>query len=177
MKFYVLPRSSPGTCTERCSGTCRLPPGAFPKAGLLWEQTAAAWGLRAGEPWGAPGAGPAGPSHPVLPLQGVSAAGQVVSLKVWLIDDLLEKINSHLPSHIRILGKTCSSGAADGRALPPPQVSLAWGPGDRRVAQQMGVGLGVRFPAALREGGPDQPSRAAAGAGPGPSLGVVVQTR
>ncbi|XP_064434250.1 pseudouridylate synthase 1 homolog isoform X3 [Mirounga angustirostris] len=35
---------------------------------------------------------------------GVSAAGQVVSLKVWLIDDILEKINSHLPPHIRILG-------------------------------------------------------------------------
>lgn len=41
----------------------------------------------------------------LLPLQGVSAAGQVVSLKVWLIDGILEKINSHLPSHIRILGK------------------------------------------------------------------------
>lgn len=41
----------------------------------------------------------------LLPLQGVSAAGQVVSLKVWLIDDILEKINSHLPPHIRILGK------------------------------------------------------------------------
>ncbi|XP_010602562.1 tRNA pseudouridine synthase A isoform X3 [Fukomys damarensis] len=37
-------------------------------------------------------------------MQGVSAAGQVVSLKVWLIEDLLDKINSHLPSHIRILG-------------------------------------------------------------------------
>ncbi|KAM5311456.1 pseudouridylate synthase 1 homolog isoform 2-T2 [Glossophaga mutica] len=36
--------------------------------------------------------------------KGVSAAGQVVSLKVWLIDGILEKINSHLPSHIRILG-------------------------------------------------------------------------
>ncbi|KAM5190747.1 pseudouridylate synthase 1 homolog isoform 2-T2 [Callospermophilus lateralis] len=36
--------------------------------------------------------------------KGVSAAGQVVSLKVWLIDDILDKINSHLPSHIRILG-------------------------------------------------------------------------
>ncbi|XP_022348112.1 tRNA pseudouridine synthase A, mitochondrial isoform X3 [Enhydra lutris kenyoni] len=36
--------------------------------------------------------------------KGVSAAGQVVSLKVWLIDDILEKINSHLPPHIRILG-------------------------------------------------------------------------
>lgn len=43
-------------------------------------------------------------------LQGVSAAGQVVSLKVWLIDDILDKINSHLPSHIRILGKPpCAS--------------------------------------------------------------------
>ncbi|XP_020860033.1 pseudouridylate synthase 1 homolog [Phascolarctos cinereus] len=36
--------------------------------------------------------------------KGVSAAGQIVSLKVWLIDNILEKINSHLPSHIRILG-------------------------------------------------------------------------
>ncbi|XP_012586677.1 PREDICTED: tRNA pseudouridine synthase A, mitochondrial isoform X1 [Condylura cristata] len=36
--------------------------------------------------------------------KGVSAAGQVVSLKVWLVEDILEKINSHLPSHIRILG-------------------------------------------------------------------------
>lgn len=36
--------------------------------------------------------------------KGVSAAGQVVSLKVRLVDDLLEKINSHLPPHIRILG-------------------------------------------------------------------------
>ncbi|KAL0610359.1 tRNA pseudouridine synthase A [Plecturocebus cupreus] len=36
--------------------------------------------------------------------KGVSAAGQVVSLKMWLIDGILEKINSHLPSHIRILG-------------------------------------------------------------------------
>lgn len=45
----------------------------------------------------------------LLPLQGVSAAGQVVSLKVWLIDDILEKINSHLPPHIRILGKRCKA--------------------------------------------------------------------
>ncbi|XP_015733149.1 tRNA pseudouridine synthase A isoform X1 [Coturnix japonica] len=36
--------------------------------------------------------------------KGVSAAGQIVSLKVRLIDDILEKINKHLPSHIRILG-------------------------------------------------------------------------
>ncbi|XP_056389156.1 pseudouridylate synthase 1 homolog [Hyla sarda] len=36
--------------------------------------------------------------------KGVSAAGQVVSLKVWLIDNIMEKINSRLPSHIRIIG-------------------------------------------------------------------------
>ncbi|XP_044146020.1 tRNA pseudouridine synthase A [Bufo gargarizans] len=36
--------------------------------------------------------------------KGVSAAGQVVSLKVWLIDSIVEKINSHLPFHIRIIG-------------------------------------------------------------------------
>ncbi|XP_053414657.1 pseudouridylate synthase 1 homolog [Nycticebus coucang] len=36
--------------------------------------------------------------------KGVSAAGQIASLKVWLIDDILEKIDIHLPSHIRILG-------------------------------------------------------------------------
>lgn len=43
-------------------------------------------------------------------LQGVSAAGQIVSLKVRLIDDILEKINNHLPSHIRILGKNTEIG-------------------------------------------------------------------
>ncbi|XP_078524098.1 pseudouridylate synthase 1 homolog [Lissotriton helveticus] len=36
--------------------------------------------------------------------KGVSAAGQIVSLKVWLIEDIVEKINSYLPTHIRILG-------------------------------------------------------------------------
>ncbi|XP_028829703.1 pseudouridylate synthase 1 homolog isoform X2 [Denticeps clupeoides] len=36
--------------------------------------------------------------------KGVSAAGQVVSLKVWLIDDILAKINSELPPQIRVLG-------------------------------------------------------------------------
>ncbi|XP_008117248.1 pseudouridylate synthase 1 homolog isoform X1 [Anolis carolinensis] len=36
--------------------------------------------------------------------KGVSAAGQIVSLKVWLIEDILQKINNHLPPHIRILG-------------------------------------------------------------------------
>lgn len=37
--------------------------------------------------------------------QGVSAAGQVVSLKVRLIQDLVEKINEHLPPQIRVLGE------------------------------------------------------------------------
>lgn len=36
--------------------------------------------------------------------KGVSAAGQVVSLKVRLIQDLVEKINEHLPPQIRVLG-------------------------------------------------------------------------
>lgn len=40
----------------------------------------------------------------------MSAAGQIVSLKVRLIDDILEKINNHLPSHIRILGKDAKMG-------------------------------------------------------------------
>lgn len=36
--------------------------------------------------------------------KGVSAAGQVVSLKVWLIEDILSKINAELPPQIRVLG-------------------------------------------------------------------------
>ncbi|KAG8455978.1 hypothetical protein GDO86_001968 [Hymenochirus boettgeri] len=36
--------------------------------------------------------------------KGVSAAGQVVSLKIWLLDDIVEKINKNLPSHIRVIG-------------------------------------------------------------------------
>ncbi|XP_063336776.1 tRNA pseudouridine synthase A [Pelmatolapia mariae] len=36
--------------------------------------------------------------------KGVSAAGQVVSLKVRLIDDIIEKINEHLPPQIQVLG-------------------------------------------------------------------------
>ncbi|KAL2099846.1 hypothetical protein ACEWY4_004240 [Coilia grayii] len=36
--------------------------------------------------------------------KGVSAAGQVVSLKLWLIEDILDKINAELPPHIRVLG-------------------------------------------------------------------------
>ncbi|XP_013856749.1 tRNA pseudouridine synthase A, mitochondrial, partial [Austrofundulus limnaeus] len=34
----------------------------------------------------------------------VSAAGQVVSLKLQLIDDLIKNINEHLPPQIRVLG-------------------------------------------------------------------------
>ncbi|XP_068430540.1 pseudouridylate synthase 1 homolog [Clinocottus analis] len=36
--------------------------------------------------------------------KGVSAAGQVVSLKLRLIDNTMEKINEHLPSQIKVLG-------------------------------------------------------------------------
>ncbi|MFT7796874.1 tRNA pseudouridine synthase A, mitochondrial [Arapaima gigas] len=36
--------------------------------------------------------------------KGVSAAGQIVSLKLWLIDDILHKINTHLPPQIQVLG-------------------------------------------------------------------------
>ncbi|KAE8285190.1 tRNA pseudouridine synthase A [Larimichthys crocea] len=36
--------------------------------------------------------------------KGVSAAGQVVSLKVRLIEDIVEKINGHLPPQIKVLG-------------------------------------------------------------------------
>ncbi|XP_054468853.1 tRNA pseudouridine synthase A [Anoplopoma fimbria] len=36
--------------------------------------------------------------------KGVSAAGQVVSLKLRLIEDTVEKINEHLPPQVRVLG-------------------------------------------------------------------------
>ncbi|XP_070780649.1 pseudouridylate synthase 1 homolog [Enoplosus armatus] len=36
--------------------------------------------------------------------KGVSAAGQVVSLKLRLIEDIIAKINEHLPQQIRVLG-------------------------------------------------------------------------
>lgn len=45
----------------------------------------------------------------------MSAAGQVVSLKVWLIEDILEKINKHLPAHIRILGLKRVTGGFNSR--------------------------------------------------------------
>ncbi|XP_029300654.1 pseudouridylate synthase 1 homolog [Cottoperca gobio] len=36
--------------------------------------------------------------------KGVSAAGQVVSLKLRLIEDIVEKINEHLPTQVKVLG-------------------------------------------------------------------------
>lgn len=41
-------------------------------------------------------------------VQGVSAAGQVVSLKVRLVDAIMERINEHLPPQIKVLGKVLS---------------------------------------------------------------------
>ena len=38
--------------------------------------------------------------------KGVSAAGQVVSLKLLMIPDLIESINAHLPEDIRIFGES-----------------------------------------------------------------------
>lgn len=35
----------------------------------------------------------------------MSAAGQVVSLKLRLIDNIIDKINEHLPPQIKVLGK------------------------------------------------------------------------
>ena len=40
------------------------------------------------------------------PIQGVSAAGQVVSLKLRLMEDVIEKINENLATQIRVLGET-----------------------------------------------------------------------
>ena len=37
--------------------------------------------------------------------KGVSAAGQVVSLKMILLDNVVEKINEYLPPCIRVMGK------------------------------------------------------------------------
>ena len=37
--------------------------------------------------------------------KGVSAAGQVVSLKMLLLDNIVEKTNEHLPPSIRVMGK------------------------------------------------------------------------
>lgn len=53
---------------------------------------------------GAGGCRSAGLTHLVW-FQGVSAAGQVVSLKLRLIEDLVHKINEHLPPQIRVLGE------------------------------------------------------------------------
>ncbi|KAF2978531.1 hypothetical protein EK904_013388 [Melospiza melodia maxima] len=65
----------------------------------------AGWaGLGSPEPWGLHSSAAGMDCSGIVQQQGVSAAGQIVSLKVRLIDDILEKINNHLPSHIRILG-------------------------------------------------------------------------
>ena len=37
--------------------------------------------------------------------KGVSAAGQVVSLKMLLLDNIVEKTNEYLPPSIRVMGK------------------------------------------------------------------------
>ncbi|XP_030842056.1 tRNA pseudouridine synthase A [Strongylocentrotus purpuratus] len=42
--------------------------------------------------------------------KGVSAAGQVVSLKVLMLDNLMERINEHLPPVIRVMGVTRTTG-------------------------------------------------------------------
>ncbi|KAM9330870.1 pseudouridylate synthase 1 homolog [Gastrophryne carolinensis] len=53
--------------------------------------------------------------------KGVSAAGQVVSLKIWLIGNTVEKINTNLPAHIRVLslkrvtGRFNSKNSCDAR--------------------------------------------------------------
>ncbi|KAJ8260694.1 hypothetical protein COCON_G00164170 [Conger conger] len=47
--------------------------------------------------------------------KGVSAAGQVVSLKLWLIDDAVDKINAQLPEQIRVLGLRRVTASFDSR--------------------------------------------------------------
>ncbi|XP_071476772.1 pseudouridylate synthase 1 homolog [Diadema antillarum] len=42
--------------------------------------------------------------------KGVSAAGQVVSLKLLLLDNLVEKINKHLPEAIKVMGVKRTTG-------------------------------------------------------------------
>ena len=47
--------------------------------------------------------------------KGVSAVGQVVSLKMLLVPGILERVNEHLPSAIRVLGYTRVTGSFDAR--------------------------------------------------------------
>ncbi|XP_071322462.1 pseudouridylate synthase 1 homolog [Trachinotus anak] len=68
--------------------------------------------------------------------KGVSAAGQVVSLKVWLIEDIIEKINENLPPQIRVLGhKRVTQGFnsknnCDGRTYSYMFPTVAFSPKD-----------------------------------------------
>lgn len=47
----------------------------------------------------------------------MSAAGQVVSLKLWLIEDIIEKINENLPPQIRVLGEMLNIGILNYKSL------------------------------------------------------------
>jgi len=47
--------------------------------------------------------------------KGVSATGQVVSLKLLLLPDIIQKINTHLPPAIRVLGYTRVTNGFDAR--------------------------------------------------------------
>lgn len=47
--------------------------------------------------------------------KGVSAVGQVVSLKMLLVPGVLERINANLPPTIRVLGYTRVTGSFDAR--------------------------------------------------------------
>lgn len=68
--------------------------------------------------------------------KGVSAAGQVVSLKLRLIDDIAGKINEHLPTQIRVLGlKRVTQGFnsknnCDGRTYSYMIPTVAFSPKD-----------------------------------------------
>ena len=47
--------------------------------------------------------------------KGVSAVGQVVSLKLILLPDIVQKINAQLPKAIRVLGYTRVTNSFDAR--------------------------------------------------------------
>lgn len=68
--------------------------------------------------------------------KGVSAAGQVVSLKLWMIENILASIDVHLPPHIRILGYRRVTGGfnaknnCDGRTYSYMLPTVAFSPKD-----------------------------------------------
>ncbi|XP_063820736.1 pseudouridylate synthase 1 homolog [Pseudophryne corroboree] len=74
--------------------------------------------------------------------KGVSAAGQVVSLKIWLMEDTVDKINSHLPSHIRILslkrvtGRFNSKNSCDARTYSYTLPTFAFAHKDRETQDE-----------------------------------------